>query len=220
VSLACAFLVMGTLCAAADPAADMKAAIERATSLAEVRAAYLRLKPTAADLARVAKALEGTTHATRLAELARQADARSKALAHRQQSIPPTLVLVDATARLGRLNQQARAGFAAAAHTGVGGAARRPAPTRLLTPELDATMLGAGAASDPDAPRIQMLLPRVIEVGGELTITGQRFGAARGRIDFEFAGLRIAGEVDGADWTDTAIHVRLGDLRGCSRAPR
>ncbi|MBI4916251.1 MAG: hypothetical protein HY825_10425 [Acidobacteria bacterium] len=311
--LACALLAAGSARAAGDPAADMKVAIERATSLAEVRAAYLKFKPTAADLARVAKALEGTPHATKLAELARQADARSKALAHRQQSSPPTQLLVDATARLGRLNQQARAEFAAAAHTGVGGAARRPAPTRPLTPELDATMLGAGAASDPDAPRIQMLLPRVIDVGGEFTITGQRFGAGRGRIlfgfrepriaveapdlshwaegrivgtvpreadqyltqggsneavlwvetagtathrtgmlirliplrphieslssaevmpgqeivvrgsefgstrgriDFELAGLRIAGEVGGSDWTDTAIHVRLGDVRG------
>ena len=311
--VACGLLADKSARAAGDPAADMKVAIEQATSLAEVRAAYLRFKPTAADLARVAKALEGTSHAAKLERLASQASTQAAATAGRQKSGTPRPVLVDATVQLGRLNQQARAEFAAAAHTGVGGAARRPAPTRPLTPELDATMLGAGAASDPDAPRIQMLLPRVIDVGGEFTITGTRFGSARGRIlfgfrepriaveapdlshwaegrivgtvprdvdqylsqggqneavlwvetagtashrtgmlvrlnplrphidslsstevmpgqeivvrgsefgavrgriDFELAGLRIAGEVGGADWTDTAIHVRLGDLQG------
>lgn len=181
--------------------AAMLKAIERAHSLDEAHRESVRLRLTAEELEQVGRALQGTALGGTLARLAEQSKREAETSLRNRSVKAPRPRLVDQGPELARLNQAAAALSSQMNSSTSAVRGRAAGSTRPVTAEMD-TALAARAPSDPDAPRIQMLLPVVIEVGGEFTITGLRFGDEPGEVLFGLREPRVAiGTPDISHWS-------------------
>jgi hypothetical protein len=75
-------------------------------------------------------------------------------------------------------------------------------------------MAGREVRLVPLRPRITAVSSETVMPGQEIVVRGSNFGDRQGRIEFEFAGRRVVGEILGSGWTATSVRVRLGDLDG------